>query len=153
MRSKKGEVPLRQRVSMVDWQGWFGLAKKAAAQTTAMRIVDWQGRFGLAKKAAVQTTAMRIVDWQGRFGFSQEVRTPGDGHAWEPPQHGMTFPRIAAQYIRASFVDTKTAPLSLTILWPLSNLSGTNLKVGPRKHLIQTARQRLPWMANRGRPG
>ena len=59
LRSKKGEVPLRQRVSIVDWQGWFGLAKKAAVQTTAMRIVDWQGWCGLAKKAAVQTTAMR----------------------------------------------------------------------------------------------
>ena len=48
---------------------------------------------------------------------------------------GMTFPRIAAQYTRASFVKTKTAPLFLTILWPLSNLSGTNLNEGPRKHL------------------
>ena len=114
MRSKKGEVPLRQRVSIVDWQGWFGLAKKAA----------------------VQTTAMRIVEWQGRFGFSQEVRSPGDGHAWEPPRHGMMYPRIAAQYTRASFVKTKTAPLFLTILWPRIDLSGTNLKVGPSKRLL-----------------
>ena len=85
---------------------------------------------------------MRIVDWQGRFGFSQEVRSPRDGHAWEPPQHGMMFPRIAAQYIRASFVDTKTAPLSLTILWPRIDLSGTNLKVGPSKHLLWERRPR-----------
>ena len=48
----------------------------------------------------------------------------------------MTFPRTAAQYTRAYFVKTKTALLFLTILWPLSNLSGTNLKVGPRKHLF-----------------
>ena len=49
----------------------------------------------------------------------------------------MTFPRIAAQYIRASLVDTKTAPLFLTILWPRIDLSGTNLKVGPSKRLMK----------------
>ena len=47
----------------------------------------------------------------------------------------MTFPRIVARYTSASFVKTKTAPLFLTILWPLSNLSGTSLNEGPRKHL------------------
>ena len=47
----------------------------------------------------------------------------------------MMFTRIAAQYTRASFVKAKTAPLFLTILWPLIDLSGTNLKVGPGKRL------------------
>ena len=134
MRSKKGDGKLRQRV---QWIAEADLRSKKADGESRQRvsIVDWQGRFGLAKKAAVQTTAMRIVDWQGRFGFSQEVRTPGDGHAWEPPQHEMMFTRIAAQYTRASFVKTKTAPLFLTSLWPRIDLSGTNLKVGPSRRL------------------
>ena len=78
---------------------------------------------------------MRIGDWQGRFGFGQEGRSPGNGHAWEPPQHGMMFTRIATRYTRASFVDTKTAPSSLPILWPRIDLSGTNLNEGPSKRL------------------
>ena len=53
----------------------------------------------------------------------------------------MTFPRIATRYIRASFVDTKTAPSSLPILWSLSDLSGTNLNEGPSKRLFPLAEE------------
>ena len=57
------------------------------------------------------STLESIGFWQGRFGYIREGRSPGDGLAWEPPQHEMMFTRIAAQYTRASFVKNKNRPV------------------------------------------
>ena len=38
---------------------------------------------GARRPVGNYVSACSIGDWQGRFGFSQEVRSPGDGHAFE----------------------------------------------------------------------
>ena len=42
---------------------------------------------------------------------------------------------------REGFLLVQNAITLLPILWPLSNVSGTNLKVGPRKHLFRIGPQ------------